>query len=76
MSTPEVEELLDTLECVIAQACQVTENEETFLDSMALSAYAEGMRLLAKHDRLVIDNAYGRRVIGHWPPATEKENVG
>jgi hypothetical protein len=55
------EELLDALEDVIRQACWTDGNEE--LDSMALSAYAHGLKVLAKHDRVQIIHEAGRRVI-------------
>lgn len=63
----EVRLALDTLEDVIGQACG---DGERGLDSVALSAYANGMRYLARHKRLVIDDEYGRRVIAHWPEET------
>ena len=59
-------EALDTLGSVIHQACW--EDHDGVLDSMAISAYADGMRLLAAHKRLVIEEEAGRRVIAHWPP--------
>jgi hypothetical protein len=58
----ELNEALDTLEDVITQACWT--EEDGLLDSRALSAYARGMRLLAKHGLLVIEEEHGRRVIG------------
>lgn len=66
------EELLDVLQDVLEQACGggpyragLTKDEiEGRLDSIALSAYARGLRLLAKHKRFEIESQYGRRVIG------------
>lgn len=71
-------ELLETLADVINQACSnprtrwfdangaLVEGPEEELDSMALSAYADAMRLLADHGRLVIIDQAGRRVIAKW----------
>lgn len=65
--------LLEHLIDVVNQACgTVTYDRETILDSMAISAYADAMRVLAKYERLTIDEEYGRRVIGHW---TDQESV-
>lgn len=58
-------EALDDLEDIVNQVC----HGPAELDSMALSAYADAMRRLASHQRLVITHEYGRRVIGHWPSA-------
>ena len=58
-----VVEIWEALEDVVNQAG----GGPALLDSMALSAYADAMRLLAAHDRLVIDEEHGRRVIAHWP---------
>ena len=60
----ERDELIDTLLDVINQACQIMKDDNTFYyDSMALSAYADGMRLLAKHRKIKIATEYSRRVI-------------
>jgi hypothetical protein len=59
----EDEELLDTLADVINQACY---HYGGGLDSMAISAYADGIRLLAAHGRVRITEEYGRRVIAEW----------
>jgi len=56
------EPLLDILADVINQACC----HEGGLDSMALSAYADGIRLLAEYGRVRIIEEYGRRVIAEW----------
>jgi len=61
---PCMEELVDELCDVVNQA---TRMEDGTLDSMALSANASGMRLLARLGKLTIDNEHGRRVIAHWP---------
>jgi hypothetical protein len=53
-------ELLDALDDVLAQACLT---DDGTLDSMALSAYADGLHLLAEHGRVVIIQQNGRRVI-------------
>jgi hypothetical protein len=61
-----VEELLDALEDVVNQACW--SNDDGLLDSMALSAYAHGLRTLAEYGRVTIEHSVGRRVIAHWVP--------
>lgn len=58
------EELVDVLEDVINQACR---GEDGVLDSMCLTAYADGMRTLASLGRLEIMAEHGRRVVGRWP---------
>lgn len=55
--------LLECLSDVLNQACRLSDGT---IDSSALSAYAFGLRLLARHGRFVIEHEYGRRVIGHW----------
>jgi hypothetical protein len=54
---------LDVLEDVLYQACHTRERGDGWMDSMALSANAEGLRLLALHGRVEIESEYGRRVI-------------
>ena len=58
------------LEDMVNQHCTVENKGQTYLDSMALSANADAMRLLAKHNRIVITSEYGRRVIAKWPTRT------
>jgi hypothetical protein len=58
---PQVNEVLDTLADVLAQACSQADGR---LDSLSLTAYAEGLRLLHRYGRLVIEEERGRRVIG------------
>jgi len=41
------------------------------LDSMALSAYADGIRLLAEHGRVEVIDEAGRRVIAKWVRSDE-----
>lgn len=63
MTTPQTEaekQLLDALEDVINQACTDSDGE---LDSMALTAYADAMRLLADYGRIEVTADRGRRVI-------------
>lgn len=60
----ERDDLLETLADVTNQACRM---DDGILDSMALSANAGAMRVLAEHGVIVIDEEYGRRVIGHYP---------
>lgn len=61
-------EILEALEGMVQQHCSGSEALGTAgsLDSFALSANADAMRLLAKLGRLVITEQYGRRVIGAW----------
>lgn len=64
-------ELLDILEDVLSQACLTdAEDGSRLFDSMAISAYADGLRVLAEHGRVDIVNEYGRRVIA-IPVVTE-----
>lgn len=59
-----LEGALDALTEVLEQSCGF----EDGVDSAALSAYANGLRLLAKHKRFVIETEVGRRIIGYWVP--------
>lgn len=64
----ENKELLETLQSVLCQACEsraATDTEPPEYDSMALSAYADGLRLLSKYKRFRIHDESGRRVIGY-----------
>lgn len=64
----ENKELLETLQSVLFQACEsraATDTEPPEYDSMALSAYADGLRLLSKYKRFRIHDESGRRVIGY-----------
>lgn len=64
----ENKELLETLQSVLCQACESrgsTDTEPPEYDSMALSAYADGLRLLSKHKLFRIHSETGRRVIGY-----------
>ena len=62
-----IAELLDALEDVVNQACYASgPGAGSHLDSMALSAYAHGMRVLAKLGRIEIEHEVGRRVLGRW----------
>lgn len=54
-------ELLEVLQDVVWQACYVRDANR--LDSMALSAYADAIRLLARYERVRIVSEHGRRVI-------------
>jgi len=60
---PCMEELIEELVETVNQATRMPDGT---LDSMATTAYAESMRLLARLGRLDIDREYGRRVIGRW----------
>jgi hypothetical protein len=57
-----IEELLDVLTDVIHQACWDGGNRNQ-LDSMAVSAYADGIYVLAANGRVAITHEAGRRVI-------------
>lgn len=61
-----LDELLDALGDMVHQHCTVQNNKGSVLDSMALSANADAMRLLAKYNRIAIDSQCGRRIIAHW----------
>jgi len=60
----ERDELLDALCDLVDQHC--TYDNADGLDSMALSADADALRLLAKHGRVTITSEHGRRVLGRW----------
>jgi hypothetical protein len=60
-------ELLEFVESALVQACYT---EDGLLDSMALSTWAEGLRLLAEHGRVEIIEEHGRRVIARIIPET------
>lgn len=64
-----LDESLDILAAVIEQACGDRKSAE--LDSMALTAYADGLRLLARYHRVTITHEYGRRVIAEHKRALE-----
>jgi hypothetical protein len=59
-----LQEAIDTLADVIQQACWSDRKQD--LDSMALSAYADGIDLLVKHGRVVVTHEAGRRRIAVW----------
>lgn len=68
-------ELLDALQDCIAQACSLTDSDGVEYDSMALSAYADGLRILSKYGRVRITNDVGRRVIAvPVPPGPDPDN--
>ena len=59
-----IEELLDVLEWTLWQACGPRRKDDAQeMDSMALSSYADGIRLLAAYGRVTITEEAGRRVI-------------
>lgn len=58
-----IEGLLDTLADVITQAVQ---GSDDVLDSMGILAYANGLRVLAEHDRVYIIADADRQVIAEW----------
>lgn len=58
------DEILDALESMVHQHCGDT--EDGAIDSLALSANAEAMHVLAKYGRLDIEVECGRRVIARW----------
>ena len=53
-------ELLEFVEEAVIQACL---DDKDIVDSMAISTWAEGIRLLAAHGRAEIIEEHGRRVI-------------
>lgn len=67
----QVAALQDTLVDVLNQACQMPDGS---IDSCALSAYADGLRLLAKHGRFTITDQFARRVIGTFVTEDKHEN--
>lgn len=66
------DELLEYVESAVIQACALGDG---VLDSMAISTWADGIRLLAAHGRVDITEEYGRRVIAkvrmETPDATD-----
>jgi uncharacterized coiled-coil protein SlyX len=56
----EIADLQETLCDVTNQACRMDDGE---WDSCAISAYAAGMRMLAKRGVIEIKSEFGRRVI-------------
>lgn len=56
-------DLIEARMDLVAQNCTIQDGS---LDSMAITANAIAMRFLAKHDKIIIEKEYGRRVIGHW----------
>jgi hypothetical protein len=68
-SEEDLKELLNALEGVLIQACSVGRwgDSDYHLDSGALSYYADGLRVLAKHGLVNIESEYGRRVIAVIP---------
>lgn len=63
----EKEHLLEVIENLVKQSCPN--------DSMAITAYAEAMRLLAKEGRCTILQDHGRRVIVAWGEKEHTETV-
>jgi hypothetical protein len=57
----DVDELLDLVEDLTRQGCAI--DDDGTVDSMALSAYADGLRTLAAAGRYEILTEHGRRVI-------------
>lgn len=62
--TEKEKELLDALEDIVNQACGVSGSDT--LDSMAITAYASAIQLLAEYGRVKIQTEAGRRVIAEW----------
>lgn len=69
-TSDEMGKALDMLEEVINQACRLTDGT---LDSSALSSYANGLRFLEQHGRVVIHEQYGRRVLARFTSELEAE---
>jgi len=74
---PKADDVIEALIDMVQQHCLIQDHKHgedvDVLDSMALSANADAMRLLARLGKLVIKNEYGRRVIGHWVGASVPE---
>ena len=64
-------ETLEVLEDVTNQATYM--HREEYLDSLAISANANGLRHLAKYGRVIIDQEAGHRVIAHYPPQEDRD---
>jgi len=64
----EVERLKENLLDVVLQACQSGED----IDSMAISSYADAMRILDEYGMIEIDTDHMRRVIAHLPESGAK----
>lgn len=62
-STRDQMNALDALQEMVAQHCAQPDGT---LDSMALSANTDAMRILEQYGKLIITSALGRRVIGRW----------
>jgi len=60
------------LEDCLRQACWNDTRSDTY-DSIALSAYAEGLRFLADLGKFKIEQEFARRVIGKFVDKKEKE---
>jgi hypothetical protein len=58
-----VEDCIEILEDVLNQACLC---EDGTLDSMALSAYARGLRFLARRGRVKVISEHGRRMTAEF----------
>jgi len=58
-------ELVEVLAGVLAQACH-TDGDDPALDSCALSAYRDGLKLLAELGKVTIVREHGRRVLANW----------
>lgn len=57
------EELIETNIEIVQQSCAGRDGK---LDSMAISTYAAAMRFLAVEGKVIIEEEFGRRVIGRW----------
>lgn len=67
-SSLDLTEAVDLLFEVVVQACSTRDcpHEDDYLDSMALSAYADALRFLAKHGKVRIESGEdSRRVIAY-----------
>ena len=58
-----IDELVDALADVIAQACGQPDSR---VDSLGLTAYANAIRLLEHYGRVEIESIQGRRVIAQF----------
>lgn len=64
LNEEESKRLLDALVCMIEQ--HVYEDNDGSLDSMANTANAAALRLLAQFGKVKIESEYGRRVVARW----------
>jgi hypothetical protein len=67
--------LLDTIEDLVQQFAGSPDGDPTLYDSMALSALADAMQVLADNGRMTIVSRTGRRVFARSVRGTEIDQV-